>query len=484
MTLMQIDGNGGNGRWQEKESDSALAVLTRVGRQTLEILRPAILTRGPRKQLKPTAYLDGLRGFAAFMVYWQHHQVWARVGLMPEIGNVLENAYGYEDKYYLVCLPFLRTFFAGGHFAVAVFFVISGYVLSAKPLTLIQAREYLKLEDSVASALFRRWMRLYIPSIATTFLFMASWHAFGIWTAFPPHQSNFREELWNYYAEFKNFSFVFRVGGHPWFTYNFHLWSIPVEFRGSIAIYTTQIALARCSRNARLLLQAGLIFYFLFIVDGWSYASFITGMLICDLELLAKQNNLPSFFTMLQPYKRLLACTFCFIGIYLGGVPASNPDILVLRRSPGWYYLSFLTPEAVNDYKFFFLYWAASFLVATTPHIPWLKSFFESRFNQYLGRISFALYLVHGPVLWTISDRLYLALGWARENNIEGLLGWMNLYPMQRSGIFGLELAFLLPHIIILPLTLWAAEITTKLFDEPSIKFPHWAYRRALKPQS
>jgi peptidoglycan/LPS O-acetylase OafA/YrhL len=480
MMLKQGNGNARNGIWQEKEPDSARSIAARVGKQTLDVLRPAIFTKGPRKPLRSTAYLDGLRGFAAFMVYWQHHQVWARVGMAAVEGNILENVYGYEGKFYFACLPGIRTFFAGGHFAVAVFFVISGYVLSAKPMALIQAGELVKLEDSVASALFRRWLRLYIPSVATTFLYMVSWHLFGITTAYPPHQSNFRDELWNYYCEFKNFSYVFKTTGDPWFTYNFHLWSIPVEFRGSIIIYTAQVAFARSSRDARLLLQLALISYFMFITDGATYAMFVTGMLICDLELLAKQKNLPKFFYLLEPHKETLAYVFFAIGMYFSGVPASNPDIDVLRRSPGWYYLSFLKPEAVRDYKWFFLWLGATFLVAAIPHIHWLKSFFETRFNQYLGRLSFALYLVHGPVLWTLSDRVYLALGWARENNIEGLTQWMNIFPLKISGIYGLEFAFLLPHLLLLPVTLWSAEITMKLWDEPSIRFPHWIYKKTL----
>jgi peptidoglycan/LPS O-acetylase OafA/YrhL len=108
-------------------------------------------------------------------------------------------------------------------------FPVSGYVLSAKPLRLIYAGEFEKLGDNLASSLFRRWLRLYIPLIIVTFLYMTSWHAFGIWTIAPDHQSNYRDELWRWYMEFKNFSFVFKSGPHTWFSYGFHLWSIPVE---------------------------------------------------------------------------------------------------------------------------------------------------------------------------------------------------------------------------------------------------------------
>ncbi|SZF03444.1 unnamed protein product [Blumeria hordei] len=444
-----------------------------------ELVRPTILT--PDKDnheappLRPTAYLDGLRGFAALIVYWGHHQLWARDVIGA--GAILENAWGYENRWYFVCLPGIRLFFSGGHLAVTVFFVMSGYVLSAKPLNLIQNADYIKLQDNLGSALFRRWLRLYIPVICTTFIYMTSWHLFGIWTATPDHKGTYSEELWNYYIEFKNFSFVFRGGGNDWFTYNFHAWSIPVEFRGSIIIYTALAAFSRCTRNARLLCILALIYYFMYIADGAHYAMFMTGLLLCDLDLLAQKGNLPNFFHRFASHKKAIFYTLFAVGIYLGGVPSNKQDIQLLHDSPGWRALAHLKPQAVFDFKWFYLYWASLFIVSSIPRIPTLKRFFECRFCQYLGRISFAFYLVHGPVLWILGDRLYVAAGWAREIHGGTLPGWINLFPMSKAGPLGLEFSFLVPHLIILPVTLWCGEIATRLFDEPSVRFSQWLYR-------
>lgn len=62
---------------------------------------------------------------------------------------------------------------------MSTFFVISGYVLSTKPMSLIHVGDQAKLADSLGSALFRRRLRLFIPLICTTFLYMMSWHLFG-----------------------------------------------------------------------------------------------------------------------------------------------------------------------------------------------------------------------------------------------------------------------------------------------------------------
>jgi peptidoglycan/LPS O-acetylase OafA/YrhL len=466
------------GYWEEEtKPPSRLSRATKVG---LNLVQPSFWTKTDSHHVparRSTAYLDGLRGFAALMVYWLHHQLWAHDAISA--GRIFENAFGYDRQYYFVCLPGVRTFFSGGHYAVTTFFVISGYVLSTKPLTLIHAGEYTRLGDNLASALFRRWLRLHIPVIITTFLYLSSLHVFGI-RAVPAPQSSYRDELWNWYVEFKNFSFVFRTGGEPWFSYNFHAWSIPVEFRGSIVIYTALLAFSRCTRNARLCCEVGLVFYFLYIVDGWFCAMFVAGMLLCDLDLLAGRNNLPRFFSRLEPFRTVGFYALFLVSLYLGGVPSHSMDLQILRSSPGWYYLSFLKPQAVFDYKWFYLFWAATFLVASIPRIPWLKVFFETRFNQHLGRVSFAFYLVHGPVLWVLGDRLYAAAGWPRESHATTVPGWVNRFPLPRAGPLGLELSFLLPHVILLPVTLWLAEMATKLVDEPSVRVSQWVYGRML----
>lgn len=472
------DGLLENGRYWETTPEAKLTPTAHATRWCFDVIRPMTKFGGPRKQqLRRTAYLDGLRGFAALLVYWHHHQLWAHE--TSNVEDVFECSWGYKGEYHLATMHGIRTFFTGGHFAVTVFFVISGYVLSLKPLTLLQAGEQAKLGDNVGSALFRRWLRLYLPVIATTFLYMTSWHAFGIWTV-GNHQETYGQELWSWYTEFKNFSFIFNTGGDPWFSYNFHVWSIPVEFKGSIVIYTASTAFSRCTRNARLACELTLIWYFMYVTDAWYCAAFMSGMILCDLDLLAANNDLPDFFSRFRPFKELIFYNLFFISLYLGGVPSMNSDVETFRGNPGWYFLSFLKPQAFFDYKWFYLLFAATFMVACIPRIPWLKAFFETPFNQYLGRISYSLYLVHGPVLWTLGDRMYSMVGWVHQKQLLGIPGWVNLFPMSKAGPLGLEIAFLAPNLILLPVTLWLAEIVTRVIDEPSNKFSQWLYKQTL----
>ncbi|PTB68234.1 hypothetical protein BBK36DRAFT_1157905 [Trichoderma citrinoviride] len=430
------------------------------------------------EKLRPTSYLDGLRGFAAFLVYWHHHELW--VHGWTKQNSIFENGFGYDGKYYMVAFPGIRNFFSGGHYAVSTFFIISGYVLCLKPLSLVQAGELGKLGDNLASAFFRRWPRLYMPLIAVLFTYITLWHMSGMWINGMKQAESWSEEVVSLYREFKNFSFVFKEGGVPWLSYNFHLWSIPVEFKGSMVVYASQLALSRSSKNARLSCEAFLVFYFMFIADGWYCAMFCTGMLLCDLDLLANKGELPYLLACLEPAKDFIYYHLLVFSLFLGGIPSENSDVQNLQKSRGWYYLSWFKPQAVFDYKWFYLWLAASFLVASIPRIAWLKRFFETRFCQYLGRISFALYMVHGPVLWTLGDRLYAAVGWRTEEHLQRMPNWVDKLPLPKSGPLGLEVSFLVPHLVLLPLTLALAEAVTRWVDTPSVKFCSWLYRKTL----
>ncbi|CAD0105783.1 unnamed protein product [Aureobasidium uvarum] len=433
----------------------------------------------PKSELHRTAYLDGLRGFAALLVFSLHHQVWGHSGTGGEF--VLENAFGWNGIYQLVCFPGLRILFSGGHLAVAVFFVISGYVLSVKPLTLLQAGDMAKMSENLASALFRRWLRLYIPVAGTTFAWLTCWHMFDIRSSNPISQlpePTYLGEVWKWYCDFKNYSFVFQ--GEAWNAYNDHTWSIPMEFRGSIVVYTALLAMSGCRRNSRLLCELALLYYFLYIVDGWYCALFVAGMILCDLDLLASRGQLPRRIYALKKHKTEIAYLALLIGLYLGGVPSISNNIQHLRNSPGWYLLSFLKPQAFWDFRWFFRFWAAVCVIASVPHIHWLKKFFETRFCQYLGRVSFGFYLVHGPVLWTLGDRLYAASGRIREGHIGVVPEWINLLPLPGVGPFGLEISFLVPQLISLAFTLWLAEIVTQCLDGPSLYLTQRLYQKTM----
>ncbi|KAI8938453.1 hypothetical protein NX059_004346 [Plenodomus lindquistii] len=487
----KLDGLLDHGNMEEVNIHSGTWKPTQTNRWSVNAVRPEFLSlrSGSLKGnfFRPTAWLDGLRGFAALLVYVHHNQLWAHG---TEGNMVFENSFGFQGRHYFAALPIVRTAFSGGHFAVSIFFVISGYVLSVKSMGLIHKSQCQNIGEVVGSALFRRWLRLYVPIAVVTLLWLSMRHATGIWLDLHETSDSWPEDVKHWYRTFKNYSFVFSAN-HFEFATNYHAytWTIPLEFQGSIVIYTALLALARCTRNARLWCEMALILYFMYIVDGYHCALFMAGMLLCDLDLLAQAEKLPRFLSMLESFKEFLFFHLFIVALYLSGVPSCDATEFdrhtLLTKSPGWKWLSRLKPQAVLDAKWFYLSWAAVLAIASVPRLPWLKRFFENRMCQYLARISFALYLVHGPIIWLVADRIYAAVGMNRETHVKSIPGWVNKFPLSKKGPLGLELAFWLPQLVIFPVTLYAAEVVTKLIDEPSVRVSNWLYRKMLaEPQS
>lgn len=66
-------------------------------------------------------------------------------------------------------LPIVRIFYSGRGM-VTTFFIISGYVLSYKALSLTHSGRYAALLDSLSSSVVRRGMWLFIPTTILTFI--------------------------------------------------------------------------------------------------------------------------------------------------------------------------------------------------------------------------------------------------------------------------------------------------------------------------
>lgn len=120
------------------------------GRQAREKIRPA--------KLHPTAYLDGMRGLAALFVFFCHFSY--------QFFNLVDG-FGFEGNHNILRLPIVRLLYDGSS-SVTVFFAISGYALSYRPLKLARAGNFKDFATGLSSLTFRRGLRLYLPPMIST----------------------------------------------------------------------------------------------------------------------------------------------------------------------------------------------------------------------------------------------------------------------------------------------------------------------------
>lgn len=475
-----------------------------VASWVFDILKPELFSRrkGGHKALghdrSTTAWLDGLRGWAALSVCIFH------VTVEPQWHVGIESCYGAPlpsggSNTTPAAWPMIRLFWSGGHFAVLVFYTISGYVLPRRLISLLHEGRQIEFIASLHAAICRRPLRLFLPVLWSTLLTLPLSYITGIPIGSIPQKNNVFLDLFTWLRETGKFLYFYRSNdlAHP---YNPHTWTIPIELRGSVFVFAWLFVLSQISNKKRLLLTLAMIWYLAFATPGAMYATFFAGMVTAELDLIAAgeaQMSLPwdKLVQVLRKHSlpRTLLLHAVFLGaLYLGSQPSegSNGKDQVLGKCYGWRTLGKWTPEAADDgYLDFWWFWAAWLLLLACKEIKWLKRGLEAGFSQYLGRISFALYLLHGLVLRFFLAGLYYLAGVKKPQDGDTWASlWLQWYdaswfPFTNHGPIGLEPNFLFCAAISITIFLYVAELGTKFLDAPSVRMSKWVYLRYFKSE-
>lgn len=402
-------------------------------------------------KLHSTSWLDGLRGVAALIVFFHHSsQIWL-LGIRPGWGSS-------PEAYRIVQLPVLRTFYSGSAM-VSIFFVISGYVLSTKPLRLAQQGRYEDLLANLASSTFRRGPRLYLPCIVSTLvtaiLVMAG--AFveeGVERQYP-HAGTVAEQFRAWFRMTLWFLSPFSLG--TFFEPN--LWTIPNEFIGSLMIFLCCLGLSRCRKTVRLVCLVSFVAYWLWF-GYWATVLFLGGMLLADLQVnwIPHTNDDCTTISPKQSSKREVTFgVLAFFALYLLSMPEQTEAV---TESVGYKTLSTrLTPPSWVNHPGPGRWWtclSSMMLVAIIDYAgpdSFLQHLFTNRFSQYLGRISFSFYICHGPALYTIGIRT--------------VRFFFSIVGDQTDFQYGCSLA--LGAMVVVPLLFWISDVFTVVVDRGAV---------------
>ncbi|KAI6834071.1 hypothetical protein KC340_g2803 [Hortaea werneckii] len=352
--------------------------------------------------LRDTAWLDGLRGLAAFEVFIFHYID----GWLDRTTPWGHGEHMRSEWYYL---PIFRTFYASGDAAVCLFFGISGYVLSYRMLSLLRQRRQEKLLTALSSAVFRRAIRLYMPVLVETFILMLLVRLFDL-----PKPTPY-ESAPTLFAELKAWCVSF-IQLLPPLRYPDRFdkllnpydggisWTIPLEYYGSMYVYMTVLLLSQLpSINVRRCLAVALAIHG-FVKDDWIASQFVMGMIFADYQLErrdAVQSQLKDLSHKSSRFRSwFLGVLFAF-GFYLSGLPGSThvSDTEVAPRPFFEWIAQPLTKIGLyskdRQTDRYVLCIAAMFCMISVGKTPTLRRLPELRVVQYLGRISFGLYLCH-----------------------------------------------------------------------------------------
>jgi peptidoglycan/LPS O-acetylase OafA/YrhL len=289
-------------------------------------------------------FLDGLRGWAAVIVLFHH----VFVDGLPANDFMADRLF------------WARIFFMNGTFAVCLFFVISGFSLS---ISYLQTGD----ERGLARTAAGRYVRLAIPIFAIcsiTYLLLAlniippfaeRPHPLDIFGTFTPSVAGLFE-----FSLVGAFVFQSNVEN-----YNPPLWTMFYEFLGSFMVFAT-VAVVRSWRLRTWMLAT--LFVALALSEPF-FSLFIAGILIADVFRQDETSR----------SRNIAGATLCAAGLLLTLLPA--PWVL-------------------------FKYVAAPVcLVAGVAMFAPARRLFENRLGNFLGWISFPLYLVQAAVIYSFSVR-------------------------------------------------------------------------------
>jgi len=402
-----------------------------------------------------TAYLDGLRGLAAFFVFLCHFAYTC---------FVIAPGWGYRGDRSMLKLPFLRLFYSGPPM-VCVFFVVSGYALSARALKQIRSRRLDALAGTVSSLVFRRGMRLFVPPAVSTLLIVVLLRV-GVyeWTRGFAYDKRYMRNVQEiHYERFDSGGEQLRdwaraVWGfiHVWdwdpyggsTAIDVHLWTIPVEFRCSMVLFLSLVGTAGLKVGVRLAVVVGLA-TFCYLGARWEMMLFYGGMGIAEMELAWPSSSVGASERRRKGKTgwKAIWLAVSVVGLYFMSQPDQGGD-----ETPGWVTLYKFIPEWWDDkHRYWQSIGAMLLVLAVGRSLVW-RRVFESATVQYLGKISYAVYLMHGPVMHT--------LGYAIERRVwslTGIDGW------------AYNLGFVLASFLIVPVVVWVSDVFWRLVDAPVV---------------
>ncbi|KXT13487.1 hypothetical protein AC579_8620 [Pseudocercospora musae] len=456
-------------------------------------------------------HLDGLRGLAAVCVVIMH--------VTPDFtAGLHEHGFGEVMEYWhLTSFPFIRLIWSGGNAAVPIFFVLSGFALSIAPLRILREKGRTAgpgLRRKLIGAVLRRPIRLYAPAIAITMLQAVLRQVPGLCilnpNISPVPKANLSQELSSAAKIFK-FFWPFQDHEAASFPYNQVMWTLPIEMNGSLLVYAMLLLFSFGAITGPGVRAPATVSAFLFIGGAivlqttrhWSVACFAWGVMLAmidqwpvdthfhyttnhlykrfrpmrgaqTLPIVSEKTVQPrtdSLFAVLTKVDATTPHLCLFVGWYLLSIPG-YPDHRYCADTLGWKWLNGLNPRPYNNDFRFHRYWTT---VGSLPvvyavlRIGWLQTFFQSKALVFLGRVSFALYLVHIPMKPIIEERIKPLVGGHTNPPLEGTF-WDHYWTISDVGPPGLSLRYLIAMAVIMPcflLVAWAATIT---IDQPFVR--------------
>lgn len=459
-------------------------------------------TKSPSRKI---ASLDGLRGIACLFVFHAHYAY--------SFANCLEEAGSDVLKGRVMYQPYISLLWSGIAM-VNIFFFVSGYVLVGKALRQIRSNDVPAAFQTISSSVFRRALRLYIPSMAIIMIaaMMTHMHLFDAGNTFfwQTHQGNLGPQevppprIGSFFGQFYDgLKDCYRMMDNtiPWGKFNFpyeaedrarpggivydkHLWTIPVEFKCSMLIFMILISTARLRSSWRMLIHVAFALNCL-LTERFPETLFVAGMVFAEIDCINDRVTLESsrvnqslpvegeltrhfnwrFLPTGGRLRPIFSLALFIFGLFLLSVPPQDAYGYAPYRPA----LS-MVPLYIQEKDDFVRVVGAIMVTWPVATSPIIAPLFCNPVAQYLGQISFALYLVHGSIIKSMWYWL--------QPSVNRLVSGVPVWEMPAGQFVSF---WITGYVIVLPVVLWAADVFWRLVDQRSVSLARWVEERLIR---
>lgn len=363
-------------------------------------------------------YLESVRGVAALIVVFTHYcGAFYPFTLFGSKGVYTQHS---AWEFWFLASP--MSLVLAGEFAVCMFFILSGYVLSYNFVGKSQNR------SAIIGSLVKRPFRLGGLVVLTEIIAAILWgnnlflneQVSGITTSQPWFSRN-------WVGQFDISNWLSDVLLSPFAAaprYNSPLWSIATEWYGSVLVFIFLLLFA--SNKYRAWVCIALMIWF----KKSYYVGFFAGVMLADLKV-----NHYDYYGIFRA--RGMTIVLLVAGLYLSSYPHYADTSMLTGTMYGWF--PRLTGHSMLGALIVFV------LIDSHPRIQF---YLESRCLVLLGKLSYAVYAIHFIVLGSFSSWLFLLL----YNRL------------------GYGAAFAAVSVASLTLILTLAYLVTRFVDEPVIR--------------
>lgn len=328
-----------------------------------------------------------MRGLAALIVLANHLQH----SFLPSLFGTLAP----ESPGRLIMAP--AAFLLNGSCAVALFFILSGFVLSERFLSSSDLR-------ALPNAVLRRWPRLAGPAMIVNLIsgILMGWGWYANTVVADQNGAWWLKGLFNWSPQgLRDVLGALWEGGGTFFSghcsYNGPLWTMHFELLGSMVVYALSafLVLGRRLTGVSILFAILGLAYFRECFRFPFMACFVLGVILALVH---------TCFPRIVWKNPALLATGLAASILVGGMTLQENDLpdFIMERLGG------ANSASSTALHYFLNSCVALFFLGVSLWHPGVSKFLSKPPLRLLGRLSFPIYLIHTPVICFLGCRVYL----------------------------------------------------------------------------